>query len=182
MTASSETLHHIPCIHRYPIQLQRNQIKFKALIDSSSKIDVMTLIYATKLGFTTQKIGVGAQRIDSSLLKTYDMVSASFSLQNSLRRVQFFEKTFLLANTRMEMVSGMLFLALSNADFQFAAEEFTWTSYTAVETLSITYQVELIDKKKFAKTALDENSGDICAACCRSRDTNHNVYSSVKEF
>ena len=44
----------------------------------------MTLAYATKLGFTTQKTCVKAQKIDTSLLETYDIVSASFLLQDSL--------------------------------------------------------------------------------------------------
>ncbi len=58
----------------------------------------------------------------------------------------------------MKMVLGMLFLVLSNADFQFGAEKLTWRSYTATETLSTTSWVELIDKKEFAKAVLDVNS------------------------
>ena len=52
----------------------------------------------------------------------------------------------------------MPFLTLSNADIQFAAKELTWRSYTAAEALSTTKRVELIDKKEFAKAALDEES------------------------
>ena len=52
----------------------------------------------------------------------------------------------------------MLFLALSNADIQFAKKELTWRSYTAAEALPTTKRVELIDKKEFAKAALDEES------------------------
>ncbi len=76
----------------------------------------MTPAYATELGLTTQKISVRAQKIDGSPLKTYGIISASFSLQDSLGRVRFFEKTFLLANINMEVALGMPFLALSNAD------------------------------------------------------------------
>ncbi len=86
------------------------------------------------------------------------MVSASFSLQDSLESVLFFEKTFLLANTSIEVVLKMPFLALSNADFQFGTEKLTWRSYTTVEALPITSQVELSDKMEFAKVALDDNS------------------------
>ncbi len=85
----------------------------------------MTPAYAKKLCFTTRKTSIGAQKIDSSPLKTYGIVSGSFSLQDSLGRVRFFKKTFLLADTSMEMVLGMLFLALSNADFQFGAKKLT---------------------------------------------------------
>ena len=52
----------------------------------------------------------------------------------------------------------MPFLTLSNADIQFAAKELTWRSYTAAEALPTTKRVELIDKKEFAKAALDEES------------------------
>ena len=64
----------------------------------------------------------------------------------------------MLAYTSMEMVLGMLFLALSNADIQFGAERLTWRSYTAAEALPTARQVEPIDKHEFAKAALDENS------------------------
>ncbi len=77
----------------------------------------MTPAYAKKLGLITRKTSVGAQKINSLLLETYSMVSASFLLQDSLGRVRFFEETFLLTDTSMEVVLGMPFLALSNADF-----------------------------------------------------------------
>ena len=52
----------------------------------------------------------------------------------------------------------MPFLTLSNADVQFVEKELTWRSYTTAEALPTTKRVELIDKKEFAKAALDENS------------------------
>ncbi len=118
----------------------------------------MTLAYTKKLGLTTRKTSVGAQKIDGLPLEIYSIVSASFSLQDSLGRVRFFEITFLLANTSMEVVLGMPFLTLSNADFQFGAEKLTSRIYTAVEALPTTSWVKLIDKREFAKAALDENS------------------------
>ncbi len=85
------------------------------------------------------------------------MTLARFSLQNSLGRVQFFKETLLLANNSMEVVLRMLFLAPSNADFQFDIEELTWRSYTSAEGLFTTTQVKLIDKRELAKVALDGN-------------------------
>ena len=52
----------------------------------------------------------------------------------------------------------MPFLTLSNADVQFVEKELTWRSYTTAEALPSTKRVELIEKKEFAKAALDENS------------------------
>ncbi len=119
----------------------------------------MTSTYAAELGLTTWKTSVGAQKIDGSLLETYGMASASFLLQDSLGGVRFIEETFLLADTSMEMVLGMPFLSLSNADVEFAElGKLTWRSYTAADTLPTTSRVKRIDKKEFAKAALDENS------------------------
>lgn len=73
----------------------------------------MNPAYATKLGFTTRKTNVGAQKIDGLPLGTHNMVSAVFSLQGSQERVRFFEITFLLAGSSIEMVLKILFLALS---------------------------------------------------------------------
>ncbi len=86
------------------------------------------------------------------------MTSAKFLLQDSLGRVRFFEKTFLLADTNIEVVLGMAFLSFSNADVKFAElEKLTWRSYAATEALPTTSRVKLIDKRKFAKVAIDEN-------------------------
>lgn len=79
----------------------------------------MTLAYATKLDLTIWKICVKVQKIDGLSLETYGIVSASFSLQNSLKRVWFFEKTLLLANIIIELILEIFFLSLSNVDVKF---------------------------------------------------------------
>ena len=58
----------------------------------------------------------------------------------------------------MEMVLEILFFIFDNANIQFAKKKLNWRSYTATETLSTSKQIELIDKKEFAKAALDEES------------------------
>ena len=63
-----------------------------------------------------------------------------------------------MANINVEVVLDMPFITLSNADIQFVEKKLTWRSYITVETLPTTKRVELIDKKEFAKAALDENS------------------------
>lgn len=52
----------------------------------------------------------------------------------------------------------MLFLKLTNANIKFLVEEFIWRTYTITKGLSLAKKVELIDKHKFAKTALDKIS------------------------
>ncbi len=141
----------------YPIQFQNNEVR--ALIDSGSEVNTMTPAYTTKIGHIAGKTSVEAQKIDGSPLETYGMASARFSLHDSLGRVWFFEETFLLADTSMEVVLGILFLSLSNADVEFAElRKLTWRLYTVAEALPTTRLVELIDKREFVKAALDGNS------------------------
>lgn len=85
------------------------------------------------------------------------MTTTDFLLPDSPEKVWFFEETFLLAGTSMEVILGMPFLKLSNADVKFLAGKLTWRTYTIIEALPIAKRVELIDKHEFAKVALDKN-------------------------
>lgn len=118
---------------------------------------MMTSKFAAKLDFSTQLTNIRAQKIDGLALKTYGMAIAGFLIQDKLGKIRFFEETFLLADTSMEMVLGMLFLTFSNKNIQFKAGSLTWRSYTIFEALHIARQVKLIDKYEFAKVVLDKN-------------------------
>ena len=85
------------------------------------------------------------------------MVLASFQVEDKLGKIRFFQETFLLTDISTGVVLGMFFLTLSNADVQFVKEELTWRTYTTAKALPTTKRVELIDKKEFAKAALDKN-------------------------
>ena len=86
------------------------------------------------------------------------MVLASVKIEDKLERARFFQKTFLLVDISVKMVLRLPFLTFSNANIQFIKKELIWRSYTIVEALPTTKQIKLIDKKEFAKTALDENT------------------------
>ena len=79
-----------------------------------------TSAYVIKLGLHIKKIDVGAQKINGSYLDIFGMVIANCLIKNKLRRVQFFQKTFLLANIGLKVVIGMLFLIFSRANIWFA--------------------------------------------------------------
>lgn len=53
----------------------------------------------------------------------------------------------------------IFFLSLNNMDVKFVelVEKFILRSYTIIETLSTTQQVEVNNKRKFIKAALDKN-------------------------
>ena len=53
------------------------------------------------------------------------MVLASFQVEDKLGRARFVQETFLLADISAEVVLGMPFLILSNADVQFVEKELT---------------------------------------------------------
>ena len=144
------------CIY-YPIQFRKDKETIQALIDPGSKVNAITPTYAKKLGLRTQKTDIGAQKIDRSSLDIFGMVIAGFQVVDKHSRTRFFQKTLLLADTTIEMVLGMPFLTLSNANIQFAEKELTWRSYTAEETLPTMQKIQPINKKEFAKAALDEN-------------------------
>lgn len=106
----------------------------------------MTPAYFAKLGFINWKTDVDAQKIDSLALVTYEMVIAGFLLQDNLKKAWFFKKEFLLADTSIEIVFKMHFLAFSKADVWFAVQELVWRSYTAIEALLIIQRVKLISQ------------------------------------
>ena len=146
----------VPYIH-YPVQFRKDDSETRALLDSGSEVNAMNPAYAKKLGLRIRKTDVGAQKIDGSSLDTFGMVIADFQIQDKLGRARFFQETFLVADTKMDVVLGMPFLTLSNADIRFAEGELTWRTYTPAEALPTTKRVQIIDRKEFAKAALDPN-------------------------
>ena len=68
----------VPCIH-YLVQFRKDKgATIWALINSGSKVNTMTPAYVKQLGLQVQKTDVRAQKIDGSLLRTFEMVIASF--------------------------------------------------------------------------------------------------------
>ena len=155
VTDGSEEVVKVPCIH-YPVRFQEEQVK--ALLDSGSEVNAMSPAYAKKLGLKTRKTNVGAQKIDGSALETFGMVIADFQVEDKGGRPRFFQETFLVADIKFEMVLGMLFLKISNANITFGEKTLTWKSYTTNEALPTTKQVQLVNPKEFVIAALDADS------------------------
>lgn len=115
------------------------------LINFGSKVNAMSPVFAATLSLTTKITNVGTQKIDSFFLKTDDMVLAGFSLQNSLEKIQFLRKIFLLAITSMKIVLKIFFSFFNIVNLWFNTEKFTWRFYTIIEALPTTKSMELID-------------------------------------
>ena len=114
--------------------------------------------FARKLSLKVWETNVGAQKIDGSALETFEMVNADFQIEDKAKRPRFFQETFLVANTKFEMILGMPFLKISNANMSFGKETLTWKTYTTNKALITTERVQIIDKKDFVITALDTNN------------------------
>ena len=111
------------------------------------------------------------------------MVIAGFSFQDKLRKIQFFQKTFLVADTRMKVVLGMFFLTFSNVDIWFTERELVWKIYSAAETLLTTQKVEIIDKKEFATVTLNkENKTFVMHIAAFSVDSNVHTSQQAQIF
>ena len=63
------------------------------------------------------------QKIDSTTLKTYEIVVFIFSILDKDSRERFFKKNFLLADVKPDIMLKMLFLTMSNADIDFQAQD-----------------------------------------------------------
>ena len=118
----------------------------------------MSLDYIKRLGLKAWKTNVGAQKIDGSAFKTFGMVISDFQVEDKVGRPRFFQKIFLVADTKFEVILGMPLLKISNANVAFGEKTLTWKSYTINKALLTTEQVQLVNSKKFAIVALDADS------------------------
>ena len=128
------------------------------MLHNSSEINAMNPTFARKLGLNTRKTNVGVQKIDGSTLETFEMVIADSQVDDKGSRPKFFQETFLVTDTKFEVMLGMLFLKHSNANISFGERTLTWKSYTINKALPTIKQVQLVDPKEFVIAALDTNS------------------------
>ena len=147
-----QNLAQVPYI-RYPINSRKQSVS--TLLDLGSKVNVVHSAFTKELGLPIRPTDVEAQKIDSTMLETYGMVVAAFSVKVKTNRVRFFEETFLVANVSPEVVLGMLFLILNGANVDFLGLELRWRTYSTKEALPTTRRVKLVGKKEFVAAALN---------------------------
>lgn len=83
------------------------------------------------------------------------MIIAGFQVSDKFRKTRFFQETFLIADTSVEVIFGMPFLTFSKVEINFAKKILTWKTYTITKALPTTKKVQIISPKKFAKVVLD---------------------------
>ena len=155
VTGGDEEVVRVLCIY-YPVRFSEEQVR--ALFDSSSKVNAINPDYTWKLELKIRKTNVGAQKIDSFALETLEMVIADFQIEDKASKPKFFQKTFLVADTKFEVILEMFFLKISNADVSFGKKTLTWKTYTTNKALPTTKQVQIVDLKEFVIAALDVNN------------------------
>ena len=117
-----KSLAQVPYI-RYPITFQKKFVPMSALFDSGSEVNAIYPIFVQKLGLPIRLMDVGAQKIEGTILDTYEMIVTAFLIMGKANQVRFFETTFLVANVSPEVVFGMLFLTLSGVNIDFLVWE-----------------------------------------------------------
>lgn len=84
---------------------------------------------------------VGLQKIDGSILETYEMVIIGFQVQDKLRRARFFQKSFLVADPSVKVIFELFFLTFSKVEVDFIERELTWKTYRVAEALRTTKKI-----------------------------------------
>ena len=67
VTDSGKKVVKVSYIH-YSVQFQESQEQVRALVDSGSKVNSMSLVYIQKLGLKIWKTNIEAQKVDGSNL------------------------------------------------------------------------------------------------------------------
>ena len=115
MKYTLQPLKKVSCIY-HPLRFQKDLCKTKALINLGREVNNITPADTAKLGFKIRKTDIETQKIDGSIFDTFEMVLADFQVEDKLGKTRFFQETFLVANTTLELIFGIPFLILNNAD------------------------------------------------------------------
>ena len=86
------------------------------------------------------------------------MVITNFQVKDKINKPRFFQKIFLVADIKFELILRMSFLKISNADILFDEKILMWKFYITNKALFIINQVQIINSKKFIIAVLDANS------------------------
>ncbi len=87
---TEEELELLSCIW-YPVNFKGQT---KALINSRSKVNIISQAFAQQLGLKICKTNVGVQKIVGNIFETYKMVVSTFSVLDKNSRERFFGKNF----------------------------------------------------------------------------------------
>ncbi len=116
---TEEELKQVPCIC-YSVTFKDQT---EVLIGLRSEVNAMNQAFGSQLGFKIQKTNIGAQKIERTTLEIYKIVVSIFSVLDNDDMGRFFEKSFLLADVKSDIVLGIPFPTINNADVDFQAQD-----------------------------------------------------------
>lgn len=137
------------------IQLKKNKVR--AVINLDKKVNVIILGYILKLGMKIRLTNVKTQKINSSIFQIFETILANFQIKDKLNQAQYFQKLFLLADINIEVVLEIFFLIFKNTNIYFVKKKLISKFYTTAKALHTIKQIKIINKKSFAKKALNKN-------------------------
>lgn len=88
-------------------------------LNFESKVNIISQAFTLLLGLKIWKTNVKVQKIDGTILKIYWMIVSIFSMLDKNGKKRLFEKSFVLANVKLDVVFEMFFFIMSNADINF---------------------------------------------------------------
>lgn len=88
-------------------------------INSKNEVNAIHPTFAKELGLFIKSTDIKVQKIDSITLDTSEEVITTLLVINKANQERFFEKIFLVVNVSLEVVFGIFFLTLSNANIDF---------------------------------------------------------------
>ena len=86
------------------------------------------------------------------------MVIADFQIEYKVGRFRFFQKIFLVTNTKFEIILRIFFLKLSNINMLFDEKTLIQKIYITNKVLPTIKQIQVINKKNFVIVTLDINN------------------------
>ncbi len=119
MNKKTEELEWVLCI-RYLVTFKDQT---EALLDLKSEVNAMSQAFTYQLSLKICLTYIEIQKINGTTLKIYGMVVSHSSMLDQDGRQKFFEESFLLADVNPDIVLGMPFLTMSNADVDFQARD-----------------------------------------------------------
>ena len=90
----------------------------------------MSQAFTVLIGLKIRKINIKAQKIAGITLETYKIINSIFSVLDKDNRKRFFKESFLFADVNLDVLLGMFFLIINNADIDFQAYDLQWRSYS----------------------------------------------------
>ena len=84
----------------------------------------MSLNYIKKLKFKVWKTNIKDQKIDGLILEIFRIVIIDYQIEDKANRSRFFQKTFLIVDTKFEIILKKLFWKISNINILFGKKIF----------------------------------------------------------